>query len=52
MFRLKECNSCYDIMQKAVNFNDVVTVSVKGNNYRIYFWYMGKGEAKNVFKKC
>ena len=23
------CNSCYDLMQKALNFNDVAIVSVK-----------------------
>ena len=29
------------MMQKAVSsVNDVVIVSVKGNGYRIHFWYM------------
>ena len=36
------CNSCHDLMQKAINFNDVVIVSIKGNDYRIHFWYMSK----------
>ena len=27
-------------MQKAMNFNDVAIVSVKGIDYRINFWYM------------
>ena len=27
-------------MQKAMNFNDVAIVSVKGSHYRIHFWYM------------
>ena len=26
-----------DIMQKAINFNDVAVVSVKGSYYRIHF---------------
>ena len=26
-------------MQKAMNFNDVAIVSVKGSDYRIHFWY-------------
>ena len=25
------CNGCHNLMQKAMNFNDVGTVSVKGN---------------------
>ena len=29
-------------MQKSMNFNDVAIVSVKGNDYRIHFWYMSK----------
>ena len=32
-------------MQKAMNFNDVAIVCVKGNDYRIHFWYMSKDEA-------
>ena len=34
------CNSCHDFMQKAMNFNGVVTACVKESNYRIRFWYM------------
>ena len=36
------CNGCHDLMQKAMNFNDVAIVSIKGNDYRIHFWYMSK----------
>ena len=25
-----------------MNFNDVANVSIKGNDYRIHFWYMSK----------
>ena len=39
------CNGCHDLIQKAINFNDVAIVSIKGNNYRSYFWYMSKDNA-------
>ena len=29
-------------MQKAMNFNDIAIVSVKGNGYRVNFWYNEK----------
>ena len=38
-------NGCHDLMQKAMNFNDVAIVSIKGNHYRIRFWYMSKNDA-------
>ena len=27
-----------------MSFNDVAIVSIKGNNYRIHFWYMSKND--------
>ena len=30
-----------------MNFNDVAIASIKGNDYRTYFWYMSKD---NVIK--
>ena len=39
------CNSCHDLMQKAVSFNDVAIVYVKWSAYRIHFWYMSKDDA-------
>ena len=42
------CNGCHGLMQKAVSFNDVVIVYVKGSAYIIYFWYMSKDDAVNV----
>ena len=30
-------NVCYNLMQKAMNFNEVAIVSIKGNDYRIHF---------------
>ena len=37
-------------MQKAMNLNNVYIVSIKGNDYRIHFWYMSKDDAINVMK--
>ena len=37
-------------MQKAMNFNNVAIVSVKGSDYRIHFWYMTKNDAINIMK--
>ena len=35
-------------MQKAMNFNDVAIVSIKGNDYRIHFWYISKDDAISI----
>ena len=35
-------------MQKAVSFNDAAIVYVKGNAYRIHFWYMNKDDATSI----
>ena len=37
-------------MRKAMNFNNVGIVSVKGSNYRIQFWYMSKDDTINIMK--
>ena len=42
------CNGCHDSMQKAVSFNDVAIVSIKGSDYRIHFWYMSKDDAISI----
>ena len=42
------CNGCHDLMQKAMNFNDVAIVSIKGNDYRIHFLYMSKDDAIDI----
>ena len=34
------CNGFHNFMQKALNFNDVAIVSVKGSHYRIHFSYI------------
>ena len=35
-------------MQKTMSFNNVAIVYVKGNAYRINFWYMSKDDAINI----
>ena len=42
------CNGCHDLIQKAISFNNVAIVSVKGNDYRIHFWYMSQDDAINI----
>ena len=44
------CNGCHDLMQKAMNFNDVAIVSLEGIDYRIHFWYLSKSNAINIMK--
>ena len=44
------CNGCHDLMQKAMNFNDVAIVSVKESDYKIHSWYMSKDDAINIMK--
>ena len=33
-----------------MNFNDAATVSVKGSDYKIHFWYIRKNDAINIMK--
>ena len=42
------CNGCYDLMKKAMSFNDIAIVFVKGHAYRINSWYMSKDDAINI----
>ena len=44
------CDGCHVLMQKAINFNDVTTISVKGSDYRTHLWYLNKDDAKNIMK--
>ena len=43
-------NGYYNLMQKAVSFDDVARVSVIGSDYRIHFWYMSKDDATNIIE--
>ena len=45
------CNGCHDLMQKAISFNDVAIVYVKGSAYRIHFWYTSKDNAISIMNK-
>ena len=38
-------------MQKAMNFNDVAIVFIKGNDCKIHFWYMSKNDAISILMK-
>ena len=42
------CNGCHDLKQKAMSFNNAAVAYVKGNAYRINFWYMSKDDAINI----
>ena len=42
------CNGCHGLLQKAVSFNNIAIVYVKGNAYRINFWYISKDDAINM----
>ena len=41
-------NGCHDLMQKAMSFNNISIVYVKGSAYRIHFWYMSKDDTINI----
>ena len=32
-------------MRKAMSFKNVAILSIKGNDFRIHFWYMSKNDA-------
>lgn len=38
------CNDCHNLLQKAISFNEVATVSTKVSSQRIEFWDMSKDE--------
>ena len=42
------CDGCHDLMQKAMHFNDVAIIYVKGSAYRIHFWYISKDDAISI----
>ena len=41
-------NGCHDLMQKAMSFDNNAIAYVKGNAYRIHFWYISKDDAINI----
>ena len=42
------CNSCHDLVQKAMSFDDVAIVYVKESAYKIHFWHMSKNNAISI----
>ena len=42
------CNDYHDLMQKAMSFDNVAIVYVKGSACRIHFWYRSKDDATNI----
>ena len=42
------CNGCHDLIQKAMNFNDIAIVSIKESDYWIHVWYMSKNDTINI----
>ena len=42
------CNGCHDLMLKAMGFNNIAVVYIKGNAYRIHFWHISKDDAINI----
>ena len=38
-FQPKVCDSCHDLIQKVISFNDVAIVSVKRKDYKIHLFY-------------
>ena len=35
-------------MQKAMSFNNIAIVYIKGSAYRIHSWYLSKDDATNI----
>ena len=44
------CDGCYNMTQKSIDFKNIDIVYVKGNAYRIHFWYMSKHKRKRKRK--
>ena len=44
------CDGGYNIMQKSIDSKSIDIVYVKGNAYRIHFWYMSKHKRKRKRK--
>ena len=44
------CDGCYNMTQKSIDSKNIDIVYVKGNAYRIHFWYMSKHKRKRKRK--
>ena len=49
-FQPKVCDGHHDMTQKPMSFDDTAVVTVKGNDYRINFWFITKNEAMDRMK--
>ena len=47
-YELYLCNGCHNLMRKAMSFNSVAIVSIKGSAYRIHVWYLSKDHESNI----
>ena len=37
-------NGCHDLIEKAINFNNIAIVFIKVSDYRIHFWFWQKSK--------
>ena len=44
------CDGCYNMTQKSIDSENIDIGYVKGNAYRIHFWYMNKHKRKRKRK--
>ena len=44
------CDGCHNLIQRAIHFNYVAIISVKGSDCRMHFRYMSKDYAINIMK--
>ena len=51
-FQTDVCNGGHNLMQKAMNFNDIAIVTIRGNDYRIHFLYRSKDETINLSRNA
>ena len=35
-------------MQKAIGFNNIAIIYIRGSAYKIHFWYLSKDDAINI----
>ena len=42
------CNGCHDLMQKAMSFDNVAILYIKGSAYRIHFRCISKDDVINI----
>ena len=44
------CDGCYNMTQKCTDSKNIAIFYVKGNAYRIHFWYINKHKRKRKHK--